>query len=133
MPSSRTELGDGAGALDRAGRPVEGREEAVAGSVDLPAAKALELRSHETVVTLDELVPLAVAELDRLLRRADDVREEHGREHAVDLGLLPGSLLPDTVQELPDRLDDLVRVDERARGRRPGSSTSSAPGMRSAM
>ena len=65
-------------------------------------------------MALDELVPLPIAELDRLLRRADDVREEHRRQHAVDLGLLPGSLLPDTAQELRDRLDRLIRVDERS-------------------
>ena len=111
MPSSRTELAIAqAHWIARAG-PVERREEPVAGGVDLPSAEARQLRPHDTVVTLDELMPLAVAELDRLLRRADDVREEHGREHAVDLRLLPGPLVPDSPQELLDRVDDLVGVD----------------------
>ena len=111
MPRSLNGARDRAGALDRPGWPIERREETVARRVHLSPAEALELRPHETVVSLDEVVPLAVAELDGLLRGADDVGEQHRREHAVDLRLLPRPLVPDAVQELPDRLDDLVRVD----------------------
>ena len=56
---------DGAGALDGPRRSVESREEAVAGGVDLAPAETRQLCAHEPVVALDELVPLAVAELPR--------------------------------------------------------------------
>ncbi len=96
--------------IARAGPSKVAKKPSPAVSISRPR-NARELRAHEAVVALDEIVPLAVAELDRLLRRADDVGEEHRREHAVDLRLLPSSLGPDAVQELRDRFDDLVGVD----------------------
>jgi hypothetical protein len=106
-------FGNCAGAVDRPSRPVERCEEAVTCGVDLPAAKTYELRPDDTVMALDEVVPLAVAELDRLFGRADDVGEEHRNEHTVDLRLLPGSLFPHPEQKFPDRLQHLVGVHER--------------------
>ena len=86
MPSARTASRiDGAHA-DGARRPVERREEPVAGRVDLAAAEALELAPDERVVPLEQVAPAPVAELRRPLGRADDVGEEHRREHAVGLG-----------------------------------------------
>jgi hypothetical protein len=38
------------------------------------------------MVVLDELLPTMVAQGGLFLRRADDVREEDGREHAVEVG-----------------------------------------------
>src|SRR5581483_8469844 len=80
-------------APDPARRPVEGREEAVAGRVELAAAVPGELLPHERMVPLDELAPASVPQLDRLRRRADDVGEEDRGEHAVGLGRLPAAAL----------------------------------------
>ena len=38
-------------------------------------------------MALDQLSPATIAELRRPLARADDVREEHGCEHTVQLGV----------------------------------------------
>src|SRR2546428_10538941 len=62
---------------------VEGREEAVAGVVDLAAAMALEFASHCRMVALEHSTPLRVAEREGALGRADDVGVEHSREHAT--------------------------------------------------
>ena len=78
-------LADRLGALHGAGGTVEGGQEAVAGSRDLRAAVTGEHRPHRLVVPLEQLGPAAVAELAGLVRRADDVGEEHGRKHAVEL------------------------------------------------
>ena len=93
----------GVGAADRARRPVEAREEPVARGVDLAPAKALELAPNRGVVSLQQLAPAPVAELGRPLRRADDVGEEHRREHAVGLGRLAHA-----GQELADLVEDLA-------------------------
>src|SRR5262245_17802008 len=65
---------------DRAGRPVEGREEAVTCRVALDSAVAGELPPNESVVLLEQVAPGAVTELARPLGRADDVREQDRRE-----------------------------------------------------
>src|SRR5262249_4316775 len=70
-------------AADRADRAVEGREEAVPGRVELAALKAVELRADDPMVTLDEVRPGPVAQLDSPDRRVDDVREQDRREHGV--------------------------------------------------
>ena len=80
---------DGAGATDRACRPVEDGEKAVAGGVDLAAAESRQLAPDDRVMTLQQLAPGAIPELERLSRRIDDVREQDGREHAVRLGVVP--------------------------------------------
>src|SRR5206468_5668421 len=92
-------------AADRPGRPVEGREEAVAGRVDRAAAEANELAAHELMVALEQLAPSAIAERGGALTGADDVGEEHGSEHAVGLALLPATRVPAFPQETldPDR------------------------------
>ena len=55
------------------------------------------------VVPIEELTPLAVAQLPRTLGRAHDVREQHGGENAVRL-----LGLAHTRQELLDLVHDLV-------------------------
>ena len=130
------ELADGvddrAGAADRTRGPVERGEEAVSCGVDLATAKPGELAAHEGVMALEQLSPGAVAELDRPVRRADDVREENGREHPVGLCLLPAAGLPDVGQEPLDRSARSLAGSPRARWPAPGISTSCAPGIRSA-
>src|SRR5919204_3812731 len=50
--------------------------------------------SDQGVMACEQLAPGAVAELSRLRRRADDVGEENGGEHAVRLALLPAAGVP---------------------------------------
>src|SRR5262249_48166693 len=72
-----------AGALDRTGRTVEGREEPVPKGLHLPAAEALELAPCDPVVARSELAPPPVTEIRGAPRRVDDVGEEDCCEHAV--------------------------------------------------
>ena len=77
---------DGERAPNRARRPVERGEEAVAGGVDLAAAEPLELATDGGVVTAQQLRPVAVAESLQPLGRADEVGEEDGGEDTIGLG-----------------------------------------------
>src|SRR5438552_3801789 len=92
-------LGDRAGATDRAGRAVEGGEEAVACGVELGPAKANQLAPDQGVMLRKQLAPAGIAKLSGPRRRADDVGEEDGRKHAVRLRLLPGPFGPGVLQE----------------------------------
>ena len=101
MPSSRT-LSTMAQAqrIARAG-PSKVGEEAVAGRIDLTAAEPDQLSADDCVVALEQLAPGAVAELERLAGRIDDVGEQHCREHAVGLRLLPAPGRPHVGQKPP--------------------------------
>ena len=129
-PDLETEIGrrvsDRSRAADRARRPVEGGEEPVAGRLHFATAERLELVADGGVVIVEELLPTAVAERCRPLGRADDVGEHDRGEHPVGLGCDPRA-----GQELPDLLDDRVRVaapgkvvlaGQLARTWRPGSA-----------
>jgi hypothetical protein len=63
--------------------PFEGGEEPVTGRVELPALEPGELAADDRVMPLKQLSPGRVAQSGRQLRRADDVREEDGREHPL--------------------------------------------------
>jgi hypothetical protein len=52
---------DGVGGPDRAGRPVEGGQEPVAGRLDLTASEPREIPPHQVLVAFKEAVPAAVA------------------------------------------------------------------------
>src|SRR6266508_155260 len=80
---------DRVSAADRSCWTIEGGEEPVAGGVELTAAEAGELPTHTRVVLREQLAPAAVAELGQLRRRADDVGEEHRRQHSLWLEELP--------------------------------------------
>jgi hypothetical protein len=69
-------------AIARAG-PSKTAQEAVPRDVQLAAAEAPQLPPHARVVLLEELAPLAIAELGRTLGRSDDVGEEDGGERAL--------------------------------------------------
>jgi len=86
----------------------------ISGSVDLTAAETLELTPHRGMVRVEELTPAPVADLACAFGRADNVREQHGREHAVGLVRLAHS-----GQELPDLVEDLVAFDARPRDMGP--------------
>ena len=117
-PDALHVVDDRARAADRAGRPVEGREEAVARGVDLTPSEAFQISADDLVVTVEQIAPASVSELARPLGRADDVREEHRREHPVRLRRLAHA-----GQKLLDLVEDVVRRRSREDDRRPGSST----------
>lgn len=63
LESERARPFDGRpGAADGAAGPVEARQEAVAGGVDLPPAEACQLPTDQLVVALEQLPPRAIAE-----------------------------------------------------------------------
>src|SRR5262245_25806837 len=78
----------GAGATNGARWAIESRQEPVASGVDLATPEADKLAAHQAVVTVEQIVPAPVAEACRLLGRADNVGEQHGREHAIGLGVM---------------------------------------------
>src|SRR5439155_1308530 len=93
-------------AADRPRGPVEDREDAVAGSVDLPSMEPLQLSADRLVVRLEELAPPPVTERRRLLCRADDVREEHCHQYTIRLAATTNAR-----QEVLDLVEDLVGVE----------------------
>ena len=93
-------LDDRLRAPDRPRRPIEAREEPVAGGVDLTSPEPDELPPYQLVVTLQELVPSTISQHCRPLGRTDDVGEEDGREHPFRLRLLPAAGFPHTLQEV---------------------------------
>jgi hypothetical protein len=97
--------GDRARAPDRPGRAVEGGEEAIARGVDLAPPEAPELAADEVVVSVEEVSPAAIPEGGGLLRGADDVGEEDGRQYPVGLGTVTNAR-----QEFLDLVDNRVRV-----------------------
>jgi hypothetical protein len=82
-------LGDGLSGPDCASGSVERRQEAVTRRVDLSATAALQLSADDGVVTLQEVAPCAVAELDDACRGAHDVGEQDRGQHPVRLRAVP--------------------------------------------
>jgi hypothetical protein len=74
-------VADRARAPDSLRRPLERREEPIAGRVEHATIEAIQLLVNEVVVAFHELAPGAVADPRRVLARIDDVREHHRREH----------------------------------------------------
>src|SRR5439155_10731765 len=72
----------------------------VAGGVDLAPPEARQLLPDCAVVAHQELAPRPVTELPGARARADDVGEEHGREHPFRLRLGPPARAPHADQEL---------------------------------
>ncbi len=64
-------------AAHRVGRPVEDREEAIAGGVDLTSAVRLEQGADHAALCGEEPAPPHVAHLPSELGRAHDVGEQH--------------------------------------------------------
>jgi hypothetical protein len=91
-------------ASDRPSGPVERREEAIPGRVDLLPAVSREHPADDRVMSLQELAPSPVAELGRLCGRTDDVREHHGSEYAIE----PCLLLHQIANEASDLPEDPV-------------------------
>ena len=57
-PEGSDSVPDCAGAIDRAGGPVEGGQRAVAGCLDLDAAKTAQLRAYDSVVAVEQVVAI---------------------------------------------------------------------------
>ena len=115
-------------ASDRAGGPVERREEAVAHRLHRAAAEARQLAPDRRLDRLEHVAPAAVAQLRRALGRVDDVGEHHRREDPLGVG---GPARAG--QELLDLVEQRRRSRRRTRSPpRPASSTYRAPGMCSA-
>ena len=84
-------LVDRFGASDGASGSVEGREESVTRRLHLSSFEPVERPTDELVMLGEELAPSGVSDLGRAVGRADDIGEEHGREHAVVPRSRPGS------------------------------------------
>ena len=95
------------------------------------AAEARELAADGRVVRSRSSRQRAVAQLGRPLGRADDVGEQDGGEHAVGLRLPRAALA--APRETLDLVEDGSLSPSQGRWSAPGSSTSRAPGIRSAM
>jgi hypothetical protein len=81
-------------AADRTRWTIEGRQEAVASSIDFATSMPGELVTNKGVMLSEKVLPSAVPEFDKPVRRLDNVREQDGREYAITLGFnvpaLPG-------------------------------------------
>src|SRR5262249_23214062 len=93
------------GAADGPGGSVEGRQQAIAGRVDMTAPVPFDLPAREAVVLGEEFGPAGVAELSQPPGRPDDVGEQDGGEDAV--GAWP---VPLAGEERFDLVGDRVRV-----------------------
>jgi hypothetical protein len=65
------------------GGPVEGRQQAVPGRVDIAAPVPFDLPAREMVVPGEESRPAGIADFGQPLGRADDVGEQDGRKDPV--------------------------------------------------
>ena len=79
-------IDDRPAAANRTRRTIKRRQEAVAGRVDFATAMPRKLLTNKRVMLSEKVFPCAVAEFDKPLGRADDVREKYGCEHAVKIG-----------------------------------------------
>jgi len=74
--------------IPRAG-PSKRAKKPSAGRIHLNPAEARKLPADGSVVLVQKLAPAAVAKLRHHLGRADDVREQYGRQHPIGLELFP--------------------------------------------
>ena len=129
-------LGDrrvnGMRAADSTRGAVEGGEEAVSRSVPLLAPESGELAPDDGVVCLQKVPPGAVAEFSGALCGADDVREEHGRQHRFrdERHLLAGDEPRDLRRDLRGEKDPPVVVSRDSDCSRAGDRAGDgAPGL----
>src|SRR3954464_8755607 len=76
-------FGDSARAANAACRTVERGKKTVAGCFHLLATKAYQVTPNHRVVMVEKIAPALVAQCGRLLRRTDDIGEEHRGEDAI--------------------------------------------------
>jgi hypothetical protein len=105
----QAEVADGCaerlGAADGPGGPVEGRQQAVAGGVDVAAPVPFDLPARQVIMLGEEIGPAGVAELGQPLGGPDDVGEQDGGKDAV--GAWP---VPLAGEERLDLVGDRARV-----------------------
>ena len=107
---------------DRTGRTVEGREESVAGGIHVAASVTFDLHASPLVVTGEDRTPLGVAHRAELLRRSDDVGEQDGGEHTVEICRRGATPATRRTSSAKDRAVSGVHES-------PGISSDSAPGI----
>jgi len=69
--------------LDRAPRPIESSEKAIARSVDFRAFELPQPAANESVMSLEKRTPRRVPELSRMFCGADNVGKQHGCENSI--------------------------------------------------
>src|SRR5271166_4794918 len=79
-------VANGARAVDRSRRAIEGRQETVAQGFPLPSAKARKLPANRLVMSFEEVAPSPIAPGVRAPGRIDDIGEYDGSKHPVDDG-----------------------------------------------
>ena len=114
-PELANRVPDRLGATNRTRGAVERGEEPVAGSVDLPASKPVELMSNRCMVAFHHVTPGSVPERGSLLCRADDVGEHHRSEHAIGL-----RRFSDAGEELLDFVEESLAVTDEVEVVAPG-------------
>jgi hypothetical protein len=104
-PDTSQVVTESAGAADRATRPVEGGQEAIAGGVDLASTEPCQVPAHDRVVLVEERAPAGVTECGGSRGGIHDVGEENGGELSVRIwrGSSSG-------EELLDLAHDLIGV-----------------------
>src|SRR6476659_4372233 len=105
QPQGAHALGNCACAANSARRAVEGREETVAGAIDLAPAKVGQLAANERMVTVEQIVPNLITEAGSALSGTDDVGEKDCRKYAVGFEAVARAC-----QELFDLVGDDVPV-----------------------
>jgi hypothetical protein len=90
-------------AAHSAGWAIKGGEKAVAERFDLSPAEAGQFLAHRLVMSCQQNAPIPVAELGRTSARSNDIREQHGREHPIWVGLTMFA-----GQKHFERVDDLI-------------------------
>jgi hypothetical protein len=68
-------------ASNRARRPIEGRQQSVAGGIRLASTKSRQFLAHDPKPLLSQRTPARVADFGNELSRSDDVGEHHGGQY----------------------------------------------------
>jgi hypothetical protein len=76
------------------------------------ASKPRQLRPDDSVVRIEQRMPVTVADLRSPPRRVHDVGEQHRGENPIvgHLSLVPGEELGDFLERRPPRLNEVVHV-----------------------
>src|SRR5450631_1234730 len=74
------------GALHTSGRTVEGGKKAVTLRADLAAAAPGNRQADSGIMSVEQIVPTAIAESRSFFGRPHNIGEQHRGEHAVGLG-----------------------------------------------
>jgi hypothetical protein len=114
-------------AADRSRRAIEGGQHAITGRLDLSATVPVQLTSNDSVVTVQKLRPMLVSQARSDLGGANDVGEQHSRQHPAGFRRREPS-----GEKLFDRVEDRVDVPDEEDRVRAGTGSRVAPGMCSA-